>query len=130
MALNNYNGYTPLATPKRNRVYAQLKNWSAAPTSPTDCTATFDEDPNKPGQIVINFPAMPETIELLRTANYKNLVRTQGQPDGNHFYQNTEPLEIPLKFSVHAYDIGFTGVNGAVTLLHSDSYKNSSYLGM
>lgn len=64
----------------------------------------------------INFPAMPDGIELARQADYMvttNLVI----PDGIHFYRGTQPLKIPISFKLHSYDEEFCP-KGALSLLH------------
>lgn len=63
----------------------------------------------------IDFPAMPDTIELVRQTEY--LVHTnQILPDGIHMYKGTRPLEIPFSFRLHSMDEEFCP-NGALTLL-------------
>lgn len=65
--------------------------------------------------ISIDFPAMPDTIELARTADYMvspNIV----SPDGIHQYKGTKPLEIPVSFKIHAFDRQYCA-KGALTLL-------------
>jgi|PlaIllAssembly_1097288.scaffolds.fasta_scaffold08623_3 hypothetical protein len=65
--------------------------------------------------ISIDFPAMPDTIELARTTDYwvnPNLV----MPDGIHQYKATKPLEIPISFKLHAMDQQYCK-QGALTLL-------------
>jgi len=76
-----------------------------------------DQGDELDGQIVINFPAMPETIKLARTASYSNRAKSPVTPDGFHTYDYTEPLKIPLKFSLHAFDEEFCGSDGPVALL-------------
>jgi hypothetical protein len=67
-------------------------------------------------QIVsIDFPAMPDTLELARSADYavqSNLVL----PDGVHQYRGTKPLEIPVSFRLHGFDSQFCKM-GALTLI-------------
>ncbi len=65
--------------------------------------------------ISIDFPAMPDTIELGRTAEY--LVQGgQYMPDGMHQYKMTRPLEIPISFKIHSFDQQYCK-KGALTLL-------------
>lgn len=71
------------------------------------------------GQIVINFPAMPEAITLSRVANYVNAARTPATPDGFHYYEGTDPIKIPVKFSLHAFDREFCGPDGPVALINT-----------
>lgn len=105
--------YYKLATPKRARVFAQLRSVVGQIASTTN-DADLDE---LNGQIVINFPAMPNEIELIRRANYTNMANTMATPDGFHFYNYTDPLRIPIKFTVHAFDIEYTRNDGPVALL-------------
>lgn len=63
----------------------------------------------------IDFPAMPEQIELTRRTTYRvsaNMVL----PDGIHQYMNTEPLEIPFSFKIHYGDTDYCA-EGPLTLL-------------
>lgn len=65
--------------------------------------------------ISIDFPAMPDAIELARSADYAvttNLVL----PDGVHQYKGTKPLEIPISFKLHSQDKVYC-TKGALTLL-------------
>lgn len=65
--------------------------------------------------ISIDFPAMPDTIELARSADYAvnyNIV----MPDGIHQYKGTKPMEIPISFKLHAFDQQYCK-KGALTLL-------------
>jgi hypothetical protein len=66
--------------------------------------------------ISVDFPAMPETIELARSADYAvnwNMVL----PDGVHQYRGTKPLEIPVSFKLHFDDPYCRKLKGALTLL-------------
>lgn len=65
--------------------------------------------------ISIDFPAMPDSIELARSAEYyvnSNIV----MPDGIHQYKGTKPLEIPISFKLHSFDKDYCK-QGAFTLL-------------
>jgi len=65
--------------------------------------------------ISVDFPAMPDTLELARTADYAvnyNLV----MPDGIHQYKGTKPMEIPVSFKLHSFDKQYCK-KGALTLL-------------
>ena len=63
----------------------------------------------------IDFPAMPDTIELARSADY--MVSTSiTSPDGIHAYRSTKPLEIPISFKVHSMDSRYCK-QGSLTLL-------------
>jgi hypothetical protein len=51
----------------------------------------------------IDFPAMPDTLELARTADY--IVQySLPMPDGVHQYKGTAPFQIPVSFKLHAED--------------------------
>ena len=63
----------------------------------------------------IDFPAMPDTIELVRTADYK-VSYSLPVPDGVHTYVGTKPLEIPISFKLHSFDKQYCK-KGALTLL-------------
>lgn len=66
--------------------------------------------------VVINFPHMPQSVDLARKADYQ-VTSTFFVPDGVHFYKGTAPLEIPLTFSLHAFDDAEYCEHGALTLL-------------
>lgn len=71
----------------------------------------------------INFPAMPDSVELARNASYavyENFV----MPDGFHRYKGTSPLEIPFSFRLHAYDEQFCP-RGGLTLLDISAQLHS-----
>lgn len=65
--------------------------------------------------ISIDFPAMPDSIELTRSTEYF-VQNSVFMPDGIHQYKGTKALEIPFSFSLHSYDEDFCP-NGAYTLL-------------
>ena len=65
--------------------------------------------------VAINFPSMPEAIELARRANY-NVVTPPGFPDGIHTYNGTSVLKIPFSFKLSALDSEYCP-QGAKTLL-------------
>ena len=52
---------------------------------------------------VINFPSMPEVVELARAADYR-MTSAPYTPDGIHLYKKTDPLKIPIAFSLHYQD--------------------------
>jgi len=65
--------------------------------------------------MAIDFPSMPDSIELNRAAEY--VVHNNIQlPDGIHMYKATKPLEIPFSFKLHAFDEDYCP-EGALTLL-------------
>ena len=63
----------------------------------------------------IDFPAMPETIELARQADYK-VISNMVVPDGVHQYRFTSPLSIPFSFQLHSMDDEYCP-EGDLTLL-------------
>ena len=52
---------------------------------------------------VIAFPSMPEIVELAREADYRQ-TSAPYTPDGIHLYKKTNPLVIPISFSLHYQD--------------------------
>lgn len=64
----------------------------------------------------IEFPCMPESLELAREAAYK-VVAPLNLPDGVHIYQSVNPLTIPFSFKLHAFDDEVTKGGGAAYLL-------------
>ena len=52
---------------------------------------------------VIAFPSMPEVVELAREADYRQ-TSAPYTPDGIHLYKKTNPLTIPISFSLHYQD--------------------------
>nr|WP_288916222.1 hypothetical protein [uncultured Pseudomonas sp.] len=66
-------------------------------------------------QVSIDFPAMPDSIELARSTEYSTLSNVI-MPDGVHQYKGTRPLEIPFNFRLHAFDQTYCK-KGAYTLL-------------
>lgn len=76
--------------------------------------------------ISIDFPAMPDAIELARSTDYLvnyNIV----MPDGIHQYRGTKPMEIPISFKLHSMDQQFCR-KGALTLLQLASRLHSLVL--
>jgi hypothetical protein len=63
----------------------------------------------------VDFPAMPDSIELARQAEYY-VLNSMLTPDGVHQYKWTTPLVIPFSFRLHAFDEEFCP-EGALTLL-------------
>ncbi len=106
----------PLRVPQRLRTYAVLKSLVNS-ESGLPSAGELPGQSESAGQIVINFPCMPDVIDLARRANYKNLLPTAVVPDGYHYYDYTEPLSIPLSFSLSAYDEDYCGDYGGVMLL-------------
>lgn len=106
----------PLKVPRRATTYAVLKTMVNMGLR-DDVRGQLPGQDDASDQIVINFPCMPDTIDLSRRANYKNLLHTPVVPDGLHFYDYTEPLSIPLSFSLHGYDEDYCGSYGPLMLL-------------
>ena len=63
----------------------------------------------------IDFPAMPDQIELARRADYK-VLSNMVVPDGVHQYMSTSPQEIPFSFKLHSMDQEYCK-EGALTVL-------------
>jgi hypothetical protein len=70
---------------------------------------------NYASNLIINFPSMPDVIDLTRRADY--IVTTNPAfPDGIHTYMGTSVLEIPISFKLHAMDKEYCP-KGVLTLL-------------
>jgi hypothetical protein len=65
-------------------------------------------------QIVINFPNLPDEIDLMRSSEWR-VTQSPLLPDGFHMYDHTSPLELPFTFKIHAFDD--YSVNGPETIL-------------
>lgn len=106
-----------LATPKRGSTYAVLKSLvntdSAAPVTQNALPGQQESS----GQVVINFPCMPDTIDLARKANYTNVLQTPVTPDGLHLYSHTDPLVIPISFTLQGFDRDYCQDAGPYMLL-------------
>lgn len=70
---------------------------------------------NSANPVTVEFPAMPEVVELAREAEY-HVVNTWSLPDGIHVYKRTTPVIIPIEFSLNAFDDEYC-TDGALTLL-------------
>lgn len=66
-------------------------------------TAYLQRSSEVANMVVINFPAMPDSIPLTRRSNY-NVTKTYTTPDGFHIFTDVEPLEIPFSFKLHSQD--------------------------
>lgn len=73
--------------------------------------------------VAINFPMMPDSVELSRSVEYL-VVNSQVMPDGIHQYKATQPLNIPFSFKLHAFDKEFCP-QGALSLLQLASLLHS-----
>lgn len=81
----------------------------------------------------INFPMMPDDVEMARSVEYL-VVNGQVTPDGIHQYKTTLPLIIPISFKLHAMDKeycpkGALSLLQTVSLLHSFALPLSSSSG-
>ena len=65
--------------------------------------------------VSIEFPAMPDSIELARSAAY-TVTPNFVMPDAIHMYKHTEPLQIPFSFTLHSFDTEYCR-QGALSLL-------------
>lgn len=66
--------------------------------------------------IVLNFPSMPDSVELARKAVYATHPLYLSPDGAVAWYQYTEPLRIPFSFKLHAFDHEYCP-QGALTLL-------------
>ncbi len=107
----------PLGPGRRPQTFAVLKSLVNLDTASPGSDGALPGQDESPGQIVINFPCMPDTIELARKANYKNVLTSPITPDGLHLYDYTEPLSIPISFSLHGYDRNYCQAAGPLMLL-------------
>jgi len=98
---------------RRERSFPFCGRLIALPTS--SVLRPADSDLNLDDQVSIDFPGMPDSIELNRSTNYFVLPNFL-LPDGVHQYKHTEPLQIPFSFRLHAFDQEFCP-QGALTLL-------------
>ncbi len=78
-------------------------------------TSNFDPFAGVGSLVSINFPSMPDAIELARQAEYL-VVPNMVMPDGIHQYKYTNPLSIPFSFKLHAYDKEYCP-KGALSIL-------------
>lgn len=76
--------------------------------------------------VYLNFPSMPDVIDLSRTADYL-VSQVITSPDGFHQYKATSPLSIPLSFKLHAMDKEFCP-NGALSVLQAVALMQSFIL--
>lgn len=81
----------------------------------TEFQQTTQDDPTLRRAISIDFPAMPDVIELVRTTDYA-VNWSLPLPDGIHQYRGTKPLEIPISFKLHFNDKQYAK-SGCLTVL-------------
>lgn len=81
----------------------------------SDRTTGYDPFAGLQNFAAINFPAMPDSVELARTVEY--FVNTNPtMPDGFHQYRLTQPMTIPFSFKLSSMDKEFCP-RGALSLL-------------
>lgn len=98
------------ATIRRAKSFPFCGRLVSLPTTTAGASA-----PGAAEALSVDFPAMPDTIELARGTDYfvsSNIF----MPDGIHQYKGTKPLEIPFSFQLHAMDDVFCP-NGSYTLM-------------
>jgi hypothetical protein len=101
----------------------------------SDRTTGYDPFAGFDKFVAINFPAMPDSIELARSVEYL-VVTNPVMPDGFHQYRLTQPMAIPFSFKLSSMDKdycprGALSVLELAALLHSFSLpiaKNASPL--
>ena len=98
----------------------------ALPPAPPQVTQDTAKQWGYKNVISIDFPAMPDVIELARSADYV-VSAALPVPDGIHVYKATKPLEIPINFRIHAYDKQYCK-KGALTLLQLGARLHSFVL--
>ena len=98
----------------RGNTYASLVSLTTNNSNFNDPSFSSQDDNGQ--RVIINFPAMPETLELSRVANYETL-QSAIAPDGLHFYKWTDPMKIPLKFSLSCHDDDYCNGDGPYALL-------------
>jgi hypothetical protein len=81
----------------------------------TNQLTNFDSSSEEAGTVKINFPSMPEEIDLARVAEY-TVHSNQALPDGFHVYKQTAPLELQLAFDLSAFDREYV-LDGPIGLL-------------
>lgn len=82
---------------------------------PTSRALDVGEDVELLTELSVDFPAMPDFIDLNRSADY-NVTVPINLADGVHTFRGTRPLEIPFAFRLHSFDQQFCP-RGAFTLL-------------
>jgi hypothetical protein len=91
--------------PRCGRLIVLEEGTRADHLSPLDLTRFFS----------IDFPAMPDQIELVREAQYNSLMNLVA-PDGVHMYKGTSLMEIPFEFKLHFLDKEYCP-DGALSIL-------------
>ena len=84
---------------------------------------TYDPFPGFDNLASIDFPAMPDSIELARSAEYM-VVNNQMMPDGFHQYKWTNVAMIPFSFKLHSFDKEFCP-EGALSVLKTAALLES-----
>lgn len=80
-------------------------------------TTDYDPFSGLGSMVSINFPAMPDSIELARSVEYM-VVNSPVMPDGIHQFKWTNPLTIPFSFKLHSFDKEYCP-KGALSLLEA-----------
>ncbi len=86
-------------------------------------TKSFDPFAGLSSLVAINFPSMPDSVELARAVEYL-VVPNMVMPDGIHQYKWTNPLSIPFSFKLHYLDKEFCP-KGALSILQIAGLLNS-----
>lgn len=89
-------------------------------------TTGFDPFAGLSSFVAINFPMMPESVPLARSADYL-VVSSPVMPDGIHQYRSTQPLNIPIEFRLNAFDKEYCP-QGALSLLQLGALLESLVL--
>jgi hypothetical protein len=76
--------------------------------------------------VSINFPAMPDSIELARSVEYM-VVNSPVMPDGIHQFKWTNPMTIPFSFKLHSFDKEYCP-KGALSLLETTALLHAMAL--
>lgn len=110
----------PFST-QRNKIYRRREDVSGRLVSLSHATSDvhsflLGEGDSISSAIVINFPHLPQSIDLARKADYR-VTSNFVIPDGIHQYKGTAPLEIPMSFAIHAFDDAEYCEHGPMTLL-------------
>lgn len=87
----------PILAPRPSVDFSNMARLATLP--PQGYTSNADA-----GKVVIFLPHLPEDIEFSRDNNYDQAGNNPIMPDGLWIYQYTNPQEIPLAFTLHAFD--------------------------
>lgn len=98
----------------------------ALPTSTVIREKNLEETDAIRRAVSIDFPAMPDSVELARSTDYA-ISTNIALPDGVHQYRGTNPLKIPFSFRIHSNDSQYCP-QGALTLIKIASRLHSYVL--